>query len=282
VSSWLNVTPDHLDRYAGSYERYIAAKCRVFENQRSGDSIIYNSDDDAVQRYVEGLAHPAVRKLGFGRKEPVGEGAYVSNDIMHFRLGAVEEEVIESKQVTIRGIHNLYNAMAAALVARTMGIPTASIRSTLRNFKGVEHRLEFVREVQGVTYVNDSKATNVDSVWYALQSFNRPIVLFLGGRDKGNDYSRLTDLVRTRVKAIVAIGESADKVERAFGGLVKVAKANDMAGAVQNATRLAAPGDVVLLSPACASFDWFENYEHRGRVFKQIVNGLKMNGSHAA
>jgi UDP-N-acetylmuramoylalanine--D-glutamate ligase len=180
-------------------------------------------------------------------------------------------------QISIRGKHNLYNAMAASLAARVMGISTASIRATLKNFKGVEHRLEFVGEVNGVTYANDSKATNVDSVWYALQSFDSPIVLMLGGRDKGNDYTRLIDPVKKHVKAIVAIGESAEKVVKAFASVVPVTIATTMDEAVRIAATLATPGDVVLLSPACASFDWFENYEHRGRVFKQFVAQLKAN-----
>ena len=168
----------------------------------------------------------------------------------------------------------MYNAMAAALASKAMGIPTASLRATLKNFRGVEHRLEFVRDVNGISYVNDSKATNVDSVWYALQSFDRPIVVMLGGRDKGNDYSALVELVRRHVRAVVAIGESADKVVQAFTAIVRVSKAKSMEEAVHTATGLASPGDIVLLSPACASFDWFEDYEHRGRVFKQIVATL--------
>jgi UDP-N-acetylmuramoylalanine--D-glutamate ligase len=161
--------------------------------------------------------------------------------------------------------------MAATLAAKAMTISTASIRSTLKNFKGVEHRLEFVRELDGVVYVNDSKATNVDSVGYALQSFTKPIVLLLGGRDKGNDYSQLYQLVDANVKAIVAIGESAEKVSNAFANRKPLSTAATMEEAIQQARRFASRGDVVLLSPACASFDWFENYEHRGRVFKEIV-----------
>jgi UDP-N-acetylmuramoylalanine--D-glutamate ligase len=164
--------------------------------------------------------------------------------------------------------------MAAALVGRMCGVSPASLRATLRNFKGVEHRLEFVREVQGVRYYNDSKATNVDSVWVALQAFTTPIVLLLGGRDKGNDYERLHELVRRRVKAIVAIGESADVVAAAFNGLAVIKKAASMEEAVATARFLADTGEVVLLSPACASYDWFENYEHRGRVFKELVMAL--------
>jgi UDP-N-acetylmuramoylalanine--D-glutamate ligase len=164
--------------------------------------------------------------------------------------------------------------MAATLAARVIGAPVPSLRATLKNFRGVEHRLEFVRELDGVKYVNDSKATNVDSVWYALQAFEEPIVLLLGGRDKGNDYSKLYELAARHVKAIVAIGESAEKVVTAFSGRSKVVRAGSMPEAVNAARGLASRGDAVLLSPACASFDWFQNYEHRGRVFKELVNSL--------
>ncbi|HTO94952.1 MAG TPA: cyanophycin synthetase, partial [Bacteroidota bacterium] len=173
-----------------------------------------------------------------------------------------------------RGEHNLANAMAATLAAAVTGVPAASIRATLRNFRGVEHRLEFVRELDGIAYVNDSKATNVDAVWYAIRSFDRPLVVLIGGRDKGNDYARLVGPVREHVKAIVAIGESSGTVRRAFAGVVPVKEAPSMDAAVRAARALAQQGDTVLLSPACASFDWFDNYEHRGRVFKEIVMAL--------
>jgi UDP-N-acetylmuramoylalanine--D-glutamate ligase len=164
--------------------------------------------------------------------------------------------------------------MTATLVGQLRGVGTASIRATLKNFKGVEHRQEFVREVNGVRYFNDSKATSVEAVWYALQAFDRPLVLMLGGRDKGNDYTRILDLVRTNVRAIVAMGESADKVEKAFSGVKPVRRAGSIDEAVILAQSLAQSGDVVLLSPACASFDWFEDYEQRGRVFKELVKNL--------
>jgi UDP-N-acetylmuramoylalanine--D-glutamate ligase len=183
-------------------------------------------------------------------------------------------DFINIRQIFIKGMHNLYNSMAGVLVGQLLGVDAASIQATLKTFEGVEHRLEFVRRFNNVSYYNDSKATNVDSVWYALQSFKEPIVLFLGGRDKGNDYSRLTELVRRQVKAIVAIGESAETVEQSFKGTTVVTKAASMDEAVGIARFLAQPGDVVLLSPACASFDWFKNYEHRGEVFKQLVNKL--------
>ena len=274
VSVWLNVTPDHLDRYEHDYEKYIAAKCRVFENQRSRDVLVYNADDDTETKHVRSHVHPAVTLLPFSTRKQLEEGAFVDQGLVKVRFHGKETEVLPARDISLRGEHNLSNALAAVLVSYVMGVSTASVKSTLKNFKGVEHRLEFVRVVNGVTFINDSKATNVDSVWYALQSFDSPIVLFLGGRDKGNDYSRLSDLVRKHVKAIVAIGESSGKVVEAFTPIVRVTTASDMKTAVQEAAAVAGPGDIVLLSPACASFDWFENYEHRGRVFKDIVHAL--------
>jgi UDP-N-acetylmuramoylalanine--D-glutamate ligase len=202
-------------------------------------------------------------------------GAYLSaGGVLTVVAGAKRHDVVAAADISIRGEHNLANAMAASLAAVVMGVPPASVRATLRNFKGVEHRLEFVRELDGVTYVNDSKATNVDSVWYALRSFDRPLIVLMGGRDKGNDYARLREPVKEHVRAVIAIGESAGKVRSAFEGVVPVETAATMEGAVSAARGLAHTGDVVLLSPACASFDWFENYEHRGRVFKDVVRSL--------
>lgn len=275
VSVILNITPDHLDRYEHSFEKYVAAKCRVFENQRKGDTVIYNWDDEVTRGNVERRLPPEVKRLPFSIHQRPDEGGFVEQGHLTVHVGGAESRIISTKEISIRGHHNLYNAMAATLVGKVMGIPAASLRATLKNFKGVEHRLEFVRELHGVTYVNDSKATNVDSVWYALQSFDRPVVLLLGGRDKGNDYARLQDLVRNTVKTIVAIGESAHKVAGAFSALVPVTTAKTMEDAVRAASRAASPGMIVLLSPACASFDWFENYEHRGRVFKQLVAALE-------
>ncbi len=275
VSVLLNITPDHLDRYNHSFDDYVASKRRIFENQRAGDVVVYNADDDITVLQVERFAHQDVARLPFSVRRPLAEGAYVTKErrlVTRFR--GEEVEVIPTEEISIRGEHNLYNAMAAALAARAMKVSTASLRATLKNFKGVEHRLEFVREVKGVVYVNDSKATNVDSVWYALQSFRQPIVVLLGGRDKGNDYTRLHEVVRRHVKGIVAIGESAEKVKAAFATLVAVKTATGMQEAVRVAASLSSPGDVVLLSPACASFDWFDNYEHRGRIFKECVAAL--------
>ncbi len=273
VALMLNITPDHLDRYEGRMENYVAAKSRIFEMQREGDTLIYNHDDPVTREAVR-TAPPGVRVLAFGLQRDFQDGAFVENNAMVTAIGGQQSEIIPVSGISIPGIHNLYNSMAATLASLSAGVGVPSLRATLRNFKGVEHRLEFVRTHKGITYVNDSKATNVDSVWYALQAYEAPIILLLGGRDKGNDYSRLFDLVRRHVKTIVAMGESAEKVVRAFTGIVPVTVARSIQAAVAQATDAAQAGDIVLLSPACASFDWFQNYEHRGKVFKDIVNAM--------
>jgi UDP-N-acetylmuramoylalanine--D-glutamate ligase len=271
ISVILNITEDHMDRYNHSMEQYAASKARIFENQQADEVLIYDADDEWCRKEA---ARAKCKTIGFSLKMKPSEGAFVENGMLVTVIDGKRIEVVQCDEISIKGMHNLYNSMAAALVGQLLGVGGASIRSTLKNFKGVEHRLEFVREVAGVRYYNDSKATNVDSVWYALQAFKEPIVLLLGGRDKGNDYSRLTDLVKDRVRAIVAIGESADKVENAFHEATSVTRAHSMEEAIQKAKSLANTGDIVLLSPACASFDWFKNYEHRGQVFKELVNKL--------
>ena len=275
VAALLNITPDHLDRYGGVFDQYVASKARILMHQDAGDAVVYGADDATVRAVVARSARPSVLRLAFTSGEAVEEGAYLREGVLMHRLQEKEQPVIDADAISIPGTHNLYNAMAASLAARCVGVSPARIRATLRNFKGVEHRLEFVRELGGVRFINDSKATNVDAVRYALGSFSGPIVLLLGGRDKGNDYSVLGQPVRERVRAIVAIGESAAKVREAFGGIVPVEVAMTMEEAVVRSRRQARPGDVVLLSPACASFDWFRNYEHRGEVFKAIVQSLE-------
>jgi UDP-N-acetylmuramoylalanine--D-glutamate ligase len=239
--------------------------------------VIYNVDDDVTRTAVESHLPAGVHRLPFSVRETLECGAWMYNGVMMATAQAAAVEMVPASAISIRGIHNLYNAMAATLAALSLGVPAASVRATLRNFKGVEHRLEFVREVNGVTYVNDSKATNVDSVWYALQSYTAPLIVLMGGRDKGNDYSRLVDPVHAHVKAIIAIGESAAKVRQAFAAFVPVDEASTMSDAVRHAAARAVQGDIVLLSPACASFDWFTDYEHRGRVFKEIVRQLPVH-----
>lgn len=281
VSMILNITPDHMDRYENSMEKYSASKARVFSNQMAGDVFIYNYDDDWTRRVS---TKATCKRLPFSADNHDGDGAFIQDNTMITILHGKKSEVIAANEISIPGKHNLYNAMAATLAGQIMGVTVASIRATLKNFKGVEHRLEFVREVDGVRYVNDSKATNVDAVWYAVQSYPNSIVLILGGRDKGNDYTKLIDLVHKNVRAIVAIGESAEKVARAFHGHVpvevvgtvgsEIPNRTSMEKAVYTARRLAHPGDIVLLSPACASFDWFHNFEERGAIYKDIVEKL--------
>lgn len=274
VAAILNITPDHLDRYGGSFEEYVESKSRIFKNQGANDTLIYNCDDTVTAGRAMKVRDSAVQLLPFSTEQSLSSGACVKKNKVVIANDNRMDELMDVREIRIRGRHNLYNAMAAALAARTVDVSADSIRQTLMSFEGVEHRLEFVRELNGVRYVNDSKGTNVNSVWYALQSFDEPIVLLLGGRDKGNDYSLLKEPVQKKVRAIVALGESADTVVENFKHLTRVVKVTSMDGAVGQAERLAQRGDVVLLSPACSSFDWFENYEHRGRVFKELVNRL--------
>ncbi len=271
VSALLNITPDHLDRYK-NYEAYIQSKFRIAENQKGHDIFIYNHDDEVLRNFAETVN---VRTLGFSLHETLKQGAFLSGDEMIVRFGRERDEVMSCDKIGIPGPHNLMNAMAAVLIARSFGIEYESIRKTLMTFKGVEHRIEFVRELNGVKYYNDSKATNVDSVKYALRSFKEPIILIAGGKDKGNDYAAIKDLVKEHVKFIVTVGDGAKNLEKAFKGIVPLHPAEySMGQAVEIAKSLAESGDVVLLSPACASFDMFDNYEHRGRVFKELVNKL--------
>ncbi len=271
VSALLNITPDHLDRYK-NYEAYIQSKYRIVENQKGYDTFVYNYDDDNCRNCAETVNF---RTLGFSLREELKQGAYLSGDDIIVRIGREKEVLLNKDELGIPGSHNLMNAMAAALMTRVMGVDYDAIRDTLRSFNGVEHRIEFVRELDGVKYYNDSKATNVDSVYFALGSFKEPIVIILGGKDKGNDYSKIADLVREHVKAIVTVGKGAEKIEKVFDGMKPIYSAGmSMEEAVRLARDAAAPGDVVLLSPACASFDMFDNYEHRGKVFKAVVNAL--------
>ena len=272
VSALLNITPDHLDRYK-DYEAYIQSKFRIVENQKGHDIFIYNYDDEIVRSFAETVS---IRSLGFSLKETLKQGAFIADDDLIVRFGRDRDVVIRKEKIGIPGPHNLMNAMAAVLISRSFGIDYEIICNTLIAFKGVEHRIEFVREKDGVKYYNDSKATNVDSLKYALQSFKEPIILIAGGKDKGNDYSAIKMLVAEHVKAIVTVGDGAKQIEKFFKGVVPLYPAEfSMQKAVEISQGLSIINDVVLLSPACASFDMFDNYEHRGRVFKEMVINLK-------
>ena len=276
VGVLLNITPDHLDRYEYSFEKYQQSKFRLFENQRDGDTTIYNFDDRIVRERALRLSEerPALRVLGFSQERELDAGGYLRGDEIILRIDK-EEVLMPLEELSLRGRHNLYNSLAAAMAARVMEVRSDVVRESLMTFEGVPHRLEFVRELEGVRYVNDSKATNVNAVWYALESFEEPVILIAGGRDKGNDYASLKQLVHEKARAVIAIGESAEKVAAELGPEVDhCVEAQTMQEAIRYARVLAEPGDVVLLSPACASFDMFENYEHRGEVFKSLVNSL--------
>jgi UDP-N-acetylmuramoylalanine--D-glutamate ligase len=270
----LNITPDHLDRYGGDFFRYVQAKFRILENQTEGDFFLYNADDPVIVAHLkESMLRP--RALAFSQNLELSEGAFLRGRELVIRWNQ-EEWSIAMEQLNVRGRHNIYNSLAAALAARIMEIRQDVLRESFQTFQGVPHRLEFVRQLDGVIYINDSKATNVNSVWYALESFEQPIVLIMGGRDKGNDYSKIKPLVARKVRVLITIGESARKIEEELGGLVEVTvPARSMEDAVRAARALARPGEVVLLSPACASFDMFENYEHRGETFKRLVLALE-------
>jgi UDP-N-acetylmuramoylalanine--D-glutamate ligase len=272
VSMILNITPDHLDRYP-NYEAYIQSKFRIAENQKGQDIFVYNHDDEVVRSFADTLS---VKTWGFSIKEQLKQGAFLDGDQMVVKIGREKEMLIDKNAIGIPGPHNLMNSMAAALAAKALQVESAKTAEVLRDFQGVEHRIEFVRELDGVKYYNDSKATNVDSLYYALGSFRQPIVLIAGGKDKGNDYKQVLQLVKENVKAVVAVGQGADKLKDYFSDVKPVLSAGfSMEEAIKLARETAKPGDIVLLSPACASFDMFNNYEHRGEVFKELVKGLK-------
>ena len=283
VGVLLGITPDHLDRYGHDFNRYAQSKFRLFENQRAGDVLVYNHDDgpghaSVLRPYVELVAAKRpFTALPFSLTTELERGAFVRDGALVLRIHEQEDVLMlrEDLAPSLPGRHNLYNSLAAAMAARVMEVRSDVVRESLASFEGVPHRLEYVREVGGVRYVNDSKATNVNAVWYALESFGEPIVLIAGGRDKGNDYGSLKGLVRQKVRGLVAVGESAEKVERELGqSAERSARAGTMEEAIRQAHRFAEPGDVVLLSPACASFDMFENYEDRGDTFKRLVMSL--------
>lgn len=279
ISLLLNVTPDHLDRYDHDFSKYAAAKFRITENQDSNDWFIYNFDDQTIAGHVEALKKKAEapKFLAFSNRQELGEidGAFVRNQNIILKFNKKEEVLMPISEVGLSGKHNLNNGLATALAARASEIKNDVIRESLRTFEGVEHRLEHVRTVNGVEYINDSKATNINAVWYALDSFNVPVTLILGGRDKGNDYSELEDQIREKVHTIIAIGEAKPLIEEQLKSVVpNLETVKTMNEAVRAAKNVAKRGEVVLLSPACSSFDMYENYEHRGNEFKKAVAKL--------
>lgn len=268
-----NITPDHLDRYDHKLENYARAKFRIVRNMEADDCFIFCSDDEITMKHLNEIVIRA-KMLPFTQKDKVEEGAFVDNDKMVVRYEGKETSVF-LKELSLEGKHNLYNSMAAAIAGKVMEIDDKTIRESLSTFQNVEHRLEKVLTVKGVLYINDSKATNVNSAWYALESMTRPVVWIAGGTDKGNDYSELYDLVRSKVKALICLGVDNGKLHKSFGGMIPViTDAHSAEEAVKKAYEIAQEGDVVLLSPCCASFDLFKNYEERGRLFKEAVRNL--------
>jgi len=276
IGVFLNLTPDHLDRHH-TLEAYGAAKARLFENQTGEDAAILNADDVATMPYAPSLP----RVYWFSRKQRVAQGAYVRGEEIVFRQDGAEETLLKLEDIPLAGAHNVENVLAAAAAARLAGAPSAAIAKGVRSFAGVEHRLEFVAEIAGVRYYNDSKATNVDATLKALDAFPGRILIILGGKDKGSDYTALQKPLREKAILALLIGAAAEKIEKQIAGSVALERAETLERAVETASHAAQRGDVVLLAPACASFDQFQNYEHRGRAFKDLVKQLEKQAAGA-
>tara|TARA_B110001450_G_scaffold58356_1_gene55067 strand:+ start:7626 stop:8957 length:1332 start_codon:yes stop_codon:yes gene_type:complete len=268
-----NISEDHLDRYAYKYENYIASKFRITKNQSVDDYLIYDADDLEIERYLQ--SHKIKAKLiPFSLTKKLKNGVFLENDTIILKINQ-ETIIMPVKNLALEGKHNVKNAMASAAVANLLKIRKATIRESLSNFQGVEHRLEQVLKIQNVKYINDSKATNINATFYALDSMQSPTVWIVGGVDKGNDYTELLSLVNEKVKAIICLGKENEKIKHVFASTVEVlVETESMIEAVKIAYKIAEKGDNVLLSPACASFDLFENYEDRGRQFKAAIRSL--------
>jgi UDP-N-acetylmuramoylalanine--D-glutamate ligase len=273
IAILLNISPDHLDRYDYKMENYVKSKFRITQNLSEEECFIFCSDNDVTTEHLAQIVTKA-QLLPFSQEKQDNQTAYLVDNLLHINHNNSDFNM-SINELALKGRHNIYNSMAAGIAGHVLNIRKDVIRESLSDFQGVEHRLETVLRVRGVQYINDSKATNVNSTWYALESMDAPVVWIAGGLDKGNDYSELFALVKEKVKAIVCLGIDNSKIHAAFGELVPViVDARSAKEAVANAYKLSSPGDIVLLSPACASFDLFENFEDRGRQFKQEVRNL--------
>lgn len=273
VAMILNITPDHLDRYNNDFEQYADSKFRILQNQDENSHVIYCEDDEVITKRINEIKYKGI-KHPFSIKKQLQKGAYLDKEnlIIHTNNKTINMTI---QELALQGKHNLYNSMAAGIAGKVLELKKDVIRESLTDFQNVEHRLEEVGKVHGITFVNDSKATNVNSTWYALESFEHPVVWIVGGVDKGNDYEMLKELVADRVKAIVCLGKDNEKIHEAFEGVIETIVDTDNASdAVNMAYQLSQKGDTVLLSPACASFDLFDNYEDRGQQFKKAVRAL--------
>lgn len=277
VAVLLNITPDHLDRYDYKFENYTKSKFRITQNQTETDAFVYCDDDVVMKEFIK---HHEIKaqKLPFSIKHQIeGDGAYLNENqiTLNYKNQNQNPLIMTIEQLALQGKHNVYNSMAASLAARIVDVRKETIRESLQDFQNVEHRLEFVASINGIEFINDSKATNVNSAWYALESMQKPTVWICGGQDKGNDYNELLDIVKHKVKAIVCLGVDNAKIIDAFKGVVDtIVETKTAADAVAASYKLAKKGDAVLLSPACASFDLFQNYEDRGMQFKGAVRSL--------
>jgi UDP-N-acetylmuramoylalanine--D-glutamate ligase len=271
VAVILNITPDHLDRHR-TFQTYVDAKARIFENQQAGDFAVLNEDDPTC-RSLRDRARAEV--FWFSRKQEVQNGAYVRSGKILFRDASGQREIMLVSEIPLKGAHNVENVLAGVCAGVLMGCEPAKIRKAIQDFKAVEHRLEYVATIKGVEYFNDSKATNVDATIKALESFPKNIHLILGGKDKGSDYTVLNGLLRERVKRVYTIGAAAEKIESHIKGAAEIVHAETLENAIRRAAAVAQAGDIVLLAPACASFDQFQSYNHRGRVFKEVVHSLE-------
>ncbi|WP_367864233.1 UDP-N-acetylmuramoyl-L-alanine--D-glutamate ligase [Pedobacter sp. WC2423] len=274
IAVLLNITPDHLDRYDYKMTNYAASKMRIVQNQRPEDHFIFCADDEETLKALKGTKVNS-QKCPFSIRKKVEGGAYLEGNNIHININPKDHLTMSISELALQGKHNIYNSMASGIVAKVLEIRNATIRESMGDIKNIEHRLEHVARISGVDYINDSKATNVNSTWYALESVNTDVILIMGGVDKGNDYDMLKDLVKQKVKAIVCLGKNNKRIHEAFENdveiIVNTFSANE---AVQVAYHLATKGNTVLLSPACASFDLFKNYEDRGNQFKMAVKEL--------
>lgn len=273
IAILLNITPDHLDRYDYKMENYAKAKFRIIQNMTSDDYFIFCQDDQVTMEHIDNIVSK-VKRLPITQKEKVNQGAFTDkgNLIVNYNQDSYTMFI---KELSLSGKHNLYNSMAAAIAAKIMNIKNKDIRESLMSFEGIEHRLEKVLSINNILFINDSKATNVNSTWYALESMQNPVIWIAGGKDKGNDYSEIYDLVKSKVKGLVCMGVDNKKLHECFEDKVeKIEDALSAEEAVQKAYKMAKPGDVVLLSPCCASFDLFNSYEHRGELFKEAVRNI--------
>jgi len=274
IAVLLNITPDHLDRYEYKLANYAASKMRIVRNQTADDYFIYCADDEETLKVLKNTKVDS-RQYPFSIRKKIEEGAYLEGNNLHININQEDQLTMSISDLALQGKHNIYNSMASGIVAKVLDIRNATIRESMGDIKNIEHRLEHVAKISGVDYINDSKATNVNSTWYALESVNPQIILIMGGVDKGNDYEMLRELVQDKVKAIICLGKDNKRIHEAFEGDVEVIVNTFSAHeAVQVAYHLAKKGDTVLLSPACASFDLFKNYEDRGNQFKMAVKEL--------